>query len=85
MLGLIAALASLGALGYWLYGSNEELNPPLQAEWVGNYNKLEATLNKANPKVYNEDIAKAALIFSGAAYEKPSGFEGCLPDFKIKT
>jgi len=36
--------------------------------------------------VYNEDIAKAALIFSGATYEKnKNGLKGCLPDFSIKT
>jgi len=51
-------------------------------EWLGLYNELEATLLETEPQVYNEDIAKAALIYAGAAY---ANFEGCLPDFKINT
>jgi len=88
---LFIAIAALGGgVALWVYNWATELNgrpiPELQAEWLGYYNNFEATLLKADPKVYHEDIAKAALIFSGATYEKPlNGFEGCLPDFKINT
>jgi len=58
----------------------------LQSEWQGYYNNVEATLLQKDPKVYNEDIAKAALIFSGTVYEADvASLSLCMPDFNIKT
>jgi len=92
MFFIIAGICAIGAIGSLVYNWETKSNGgvssehQVQAEWLGYYNNLEATLLKTNPKVYNEDIAKAALIFSGATYEKLlSGFEGCLPEFKINT
>jgi len=58
----------------------------LQAEWQKYYNNVEATLLQKDPKVYYEDVAKAALIFSGISYEKNMTYmNGCMPDFNIQT
>lgn len=36
--------------------------------------------------MYHEDVAKAALIFSGISYEKNiSDVNDCVPDFNIRT
>jgi len=86
-----AIAAALYAIKVYVFNKGtkvrEEFTPDFQAEWLGYYNQLEATLLIADPKVYNEDIAKAALIFSGATYygKYSNGFDGCLPDFKINT
>jgi len=76
------AAAAMG-LCYWLYNylNGKVISDP---EWLGLYNELEATLLETDAKVYNEDIAKGALIYAGAAYQILN-FEGCLPDFKINT
>jgi len=43
-------------------------------------------LRNKDPKKYYEDVAKAALIFAGLAYERDMDkFQGCLPDFNIST
>jgi len=58
----------------------------LTAEWRGYYNAVWQTLLGKDPKVYHEDVAKAALIFSGATYRtNMSSLRNCLPDFNIKT
>jgi len=57
-----------------------------QAEWQKYYNNVEATLLQKDPKVYHEDVAKAALIFSGISYEKNiTNANDCMPDFNVQT
>jgi len=58
----------------------------LQAEWQGYYKSVEVTLQGKNPKIYYEDVAKAALIFSGITYEPDMTYlSDCMPDFNIRT
>jgi len=90
MLINIFTKASLPALIFLLFIGeakfNGEASSDLQAEWQGYYNNVEATLLEKDPKMYYEDVAKAALIFSGVAYEKNmTEIKGCLPNFSIKT
>jgi len=43
-------------------------------------------LLQKDPKVYHEDVAKAALIFSGISYEKNmADVNDCMHDFNIRT
>jgi hypothetical protein len=65
---------------------SKKASDDLQAEWQGYYNNVERTLLEKDPKVYYEDVAKAALIFSGITYDKNmTELKGCLPNFSIKT
>jgi len=77
---------ALWVLVCFLYHGKAKVTDGLQAEWKGYYDNIEATILKKDPKVYNEDIAKRALIFSGTAYESDmTTLSSCMPAFNINT
>lgn len=87
----IIAKASFYAFIFLLFSgeakfSGKEHCSAQETEWRGYFDDIEATLRGKKPTDYYEDVAKAALIFAGTAYEvNRTKIQECLPEFTINT